>query len=213
MKYTLFLMIILAGYSQASSQIVPVIAATQLNTLYRGVDNPISIAVPEWPCSRLHVTITDGTISGSGCTYVVRAGKQPQAWIMVVGIDGADTTNFGEYALRVLNPPKPVPYFAGFTGTKNLIDNNVLLAGRGIISRLVDFNFDLLLRINSFDMVVTTTDGRTTTLHATDARITEVMKSTLQELKQGDTVHLINIVSGGPDGVELHLEPIELELK
>lgn len=212
MKTALFILIPLVGCSQAPSQYTPVVAATQLNTLYRGVDNPVSIAVPEWPCSGLIVTITDGTITGSGCSYIVRPGKQPQTWIVVQGNVGTDTSTFGEYALRVLNPPTPVPFFAGFTGTSNLIDKPVLLAGQGIISRLEDFNFDLLLKIISFDMVITTSAGQTT-LHASTARITDDMKAKLQGLVHGDKVALTNIVSTGPDGVVLQLEPIELELK
>lgn len=213
MKVVLLLLVVLLTHLKVSSQDLAVVAASRLNILYRGVDNPVSIAVPKWPCAALYVSITDGTIKGDGCAYTVRAGGQPQTWIVVKGIEGQDTTDIGEYAFRVFNPPLPVAHFAGFSGSNNLIDKSVLLAGRGIVSRLDNFDFDIHLKITSFDLELTTTTGIHTRLHASNAHVSEEMRNAMLQLGKGDSVLLTNIKSTAADGSLTILEPIALEVK
>ena len=51
------------------------ISPTMMNVLYAGIDNPISISVPGIPMNAISASMTNGTLTRSGDTWVAHPGK------------------------------------------------------------------------------------------------------------------------------------------
>lgn len=72
----LFLFLVLCSYqSYSQKEINAVISADSMNLFYRGLDNPVSVAVPGISSDKLKVSIDNGTITGSNGKYVVNGFK------------------------------------------------------------------------------------------------------------------------------------------
>src|SRR5690606_32336463 len=101
----------LLSYAQDSEEGIPqpgmVASATRMNILYRGIDNPVDVAVPGVPCEQLHVTITNGELTGEGCRYMIRPGGGYVVWLKATwptpdGLDSSRTS----FHVRSIPPPQ-----------------------------------------------------------------------------------------------------------
>ena len=84
-----------------------VVAAINMNILYRGMDNPVAIAVPGVKAERVNATISNGIIEKNGQQWIVNPADQDLTIITV----SVDNKKVAEKTFRVKNVPNPV---AGF---------------------------------------------------------------------------------------------------
>lgn len=196
-----------------AAQQIPVVSATKMNTLYRGIDNPIAVAVPEWKCDSLIVSSPHSLIEGSGCSYSIVPGKGTQCFVTIAGIANGDTVELGQTAFRVKDLPAPTPYFAGKSPRDKTIKKIELMAAQGVIAQMEGFDFDLKFTVSSFSVITTDSDGLETSLTSKSNRLTDEMKSNFRLLSTGSRVRVQDIVVQGPQKIAWTLETLDFEVK
>jgi len=101
-KYSLILLLVIPLRSFCQHA---VIAATKMNVLYIGVDNPITFAVENTSCNDLTIALEKGKAEKTGeCNYNIVVTK-PGATLIYI-IKGKDTISKSTY--RIKNIPDPV---------------------------------------------------------------------------------------------------------
>ncbi len=86
-----------------------VVSTTKMNILWRGIENPISIAVEHHPCSRIVATSNVGRLEKtSGCHYVFTDTSSAKQVYITVGIPSGDTVKWlSTYVFRQRKRPCP----------------------------------------------------------------------------------------------------------
>jgi hypothetical protein len=84
------------------------IALDKMNVLYIGVDNPVTIAVPNVPADKVFVTIDNGTITGSNGKYLATVTQPGTTTIRVGTIKNDRKELLTEQVFRVKMMPDPV---------------------------------------------------------------------------------------------------------
>lgn len=94
--------------SVAIGQVV-VVALTKMNVLYRGIDNPISIAVENYPCNRIVAVSKVGKLEkDTGCHYIFTDTSGAKEALIHVGVQEGDTVRWlSTYQFRIRNLPCP----------------------------------------------------------------------------------------------------------
>jgi gliding motility-associated protein GldM len=200
-----FLVTCVCVFSQDSSRDA-VVSATYMNVLYRGVENPVGIAVPGVKSDKISATINDGSISKGPDGWAVRPGEKPEAIITII-VDGK---KIGEKLFRVKNIPSPVAVFAGkYEGsiTKESASNTDSLN-----VELKDFLWDLKFKVAGFTFF-TTKDKMDYEVKATGNKLNDKIKTLIADCEPGKYIVFKNIVATGPDGRPKDLNDIILLIK
>ena len=103
MKYILFLLFSLSIYTQDTiPAIKSIIALDKMNVVYRGVPNPISIAVNN---AKSYVIYGNGVSKKEDGKYVLRpgSGNETKVFVEIENFDGSKVVE--EHVFRVLNIP------------------------------------------------------------------------------------------------------------
>jgi len=187
-----------------------VVAPTAMNVVYRGLENPIQVAVPGVKVEDMVVHISNASVYGDLGTYLVRPGKGKECRVTVKKLVGTDTVEVGTSVFRIKNVPNPKPYFAGNTGTGNFtVQRKKLLAAQGVIAKMENFEFDIKFSVRNF-MCKTTTGGRVNSFAGNGPRVTAEMKEEFKKMRSGDRIVIRNIKASGPDGSVRDLGVIKL---
>ncbi|MCE9540750.1 MAG: hypothetical protein K8R85_16250, partial [Bacteroidetes bacterium] len=96
-----------------------------LNALYIGVDNILTIAIAGVPSENVTVKISAGTIEGKDGKYIARVYKRGAATLEVFNRGGLTQT----VLLKCLFIPSPVPYLGKLTGDTNSKREDLISAG------------------------------------------------------------------------------------
>jgi hypothetical protein len=99
--------VVVSGYP-AKTETPVAIALDKMNVFYIGIDNPITIAVPNIPSDKLLVTINNGLIKGSNGKYIVRVATLGEATITVATIKDDRKVLLSTQTFRVKRIPDPV---------------------------------------------------------------------------------------------------------
>jgi hypothetical protein len=183
-----------------------VVAAVNMNVLYRGMQNPIEIAVPGIPSDKVSVKVSNGTLNKTTEGYSVSPGEQAESVITVM----IDNKNVTEKKFRVKEVPSPVAIFAG--KSEGQIDKETALKTTRLDVELKDFVWDLHFTIKSF--VLLCSDGKYDFEESSaDNKVTEKMKSLINDRKTGQYIVFKDIKAIGPDGKSRDLNSIILALK
>ncbi|WP_299684977.1 gliding motility protein GldM [uncultured Dokdonia sp.] len=186
------------------------IAADKMNVVYRGVENPMTISF---------AGVDDNSVSASGnglrrvkgSSYLMSPGKGKTVTINVVGKlpDGAaDARDSKEF--RIKDIPRP-------TGTMRNDDGGALkmtreaVGGAPVGATLVDFDFDLNLRVNSFKFKA---PGSATVL-VQGNKLNPAAKNALKKAKRGSTVQIFDIkakIQGNSSYNLRKVSPVIIEL-
>lgn len=183
-----------------------VIGATNMNVLYRGVENPVGIAIPGTPADKVTATISDGTIKKTANGWSVAPGSQDELVITV----SASGKKVAEKKFRVKNIPEPIAQFAG--KSEGTIDKMTAGETMEITASLNNFLWDLNFKISSFKFVYHQ-GGFVNELVGTGSRITDQMKTMINGLNSGDKFGFEDIKAVGPDGRIKILNSIILQIK
>lgn len=183
-----------------------VVAAVNMNVLYRGMDNPVAIAAPGVKSERVDATISNGTIKKNAQGWVVEPGSQALSIITVL----VDNKKVTEKTFRVMNVPDPVAVFAW--KNEGEILKETALSTQTLESELKDFNWDIKFVISSFSLVITW-DGYVLTEHSNGNKLTDEMRSRISKCLTGQKIVFQDIKAVGLDGKTRDLSPITLTLK
>jgi hypothetical protein len=183
-----------------------VVAAVNMNVLYRGMSNPIEIAVPGVPSEKVTAVITNGTISKTTSGFSVSPGEQVESLITVF----VDNKKVSEKTFRVKNVPNPVAVFAG--KNEGSIAKEVALNTDIIEVELKDFLWNLKFEIESFTFFCSQ-DNMDRLESSKGNTLTDKMKSLISGIKPGKVIVFKDIKAIGPDGKIKDLNQIVLTIK
>jgi gliding motility-associated protein GldM len=182
-----------------------VVSPDKMNVLYIGVPNPVSVSAPGVAKEDVSVSMSGGSISGSGGHYTVKVSSPGAAKITVSSKKGGV---LGAMDFRVKRIPDPIAVFAGksggATGTANIKGQDRVFA------RLDNFDFDAKFSVTRFTMSIIKPRQDIVTMSSSGGELTGAMKSALAGIGPGSRVALSNIVAVGPDGSPRSLNDVLL---
>ena len=124
------------------------IAVDRMNILYVGIDNPLTIAVENYPNKSIIVKTDNGSISGGNGRYVFRSSKMGKADIILYKKSNGKLKEFGRWSYRVKLIPDPVAKVGPSAGGK--IKKTILKYQQYIRAEFVGFEIDVHIPIDSF---------------------------------------------------------------
>jgi gliding motility-associated protein GldM len=179
----------------------------KMNVFYIGVDNPITISSGSgW--DKTNVSMTGGTLSGSGSNRVVRVTTPGTAKISV-NADGK-SSNFD---FRVKTIPDPIGMVGPSKGGR--VQSNVFKAQDFLRAELLNFDFDAKFNVTGATVYFAgagfSTGGGVQTGTLTSGSLAPI-KAKMDLCKPGSTVTFDDLKVVGPDGRTRTIPPISFVL-
>ncbi len=221
MKYLfllLFLLFQITGFAQPKNQPLAVIAATKNNIVYRGVINPLSIAVPGYYDKDIVVKTNVGKIEhiANSSEYELNTGlcseisvtisvyiKKPNKKLQPVGV-----TQF-----RIKDWPKPIFQLGS-------IDNDGAVSYERLSHSNAIFVFHscftvcgLRYTVKEFHIKHKHKDGTISIFKATNFLLTEEIKESFKKAEDGDVIMVYDVIVEGPNGTEKIDDELILDIK
>jgi len=189
------------------------VSAKQMNVLYSGIENPISISVPGVPKNDILPVITSGELKPDkktdGWIATVPAGYRT-ANIKVSVKVGNTYKEMGVQTFRVKKLPDPIATIAN--KNQGFVSKEILKVAGGLEARMPDdFEYNLSFKVKSFIM---TTQRGFTMIHANskNALLTDEMKKNIDMTNRGQNILFEEIIVEDPAGEERKLAPIVLSI-
>lgn len=188
------------------------VSADNMNAVYIGLDNPISVSVPGIPNERLSVAISNGTLSAKGNgKYNVKVAQGTKADVSVFAtMENGERRSMGTMSFRVKRIPKPVAKVGNITGSGSMSKgelNSVL----GLIAYYENFDFNATCKVSSFDITYIV-NGTAITKQVTGNAIDASVKAIFERLRRNDRIYFENIKAIGPDGATVPLSPLTVKI-
>ena len=209
--FTTLLMCCLTTLSLGQEHQYPVVAATLMNVVYAGLENPLSIAVPGLASEDLVIEVDT----------VHQLFQQGNGWVLIPTIDShiadikvskrnADNkqTELGTLTFRVKRIPDPSLTW-GKARNGEGISKSILPYPPPVFAQMANFDFEVKARIVSFDLNFYR-DGAVISMSSNTRYCTEPMAQALQNLNVDDVVYIDNAVAAMPDGTLRTLTPIRV---
>lgn len=186
-----------------------VVSPDKMNVLYIGVDNPLSVSAAGTPTDKVKVSMTGGSLSGSGGKYNARVSSPGTARVSIsaeVAPGKMQTLSTTEF--RVKRIPDPIAKFAGKTGGS--MATVALKAQNAIFAKLDNFDFDANFKVTKFTMIIAKPRADAIVLSTSGNQLSSSMASALNGITPGTRVIFDNIVAVGPDGTSRQLNAVAL---
>ena len=190
------------------------ISNTDLNIMYRGYDNPFSISVPGVSAHLLEVKCAQASIKQEGNMWIIRpnANSSDNLEIEVYANIGGTPTIMGSQLYRVKNLPRPDAYFEinGVPTEDTRVPRAQLInpKNRIVASYGADGLVQAKFEITGFQVKLPTGAS----IQVRGDRFDNKALDAIKKLKQGNTVNLMYIKAKGPDGKEIQLRGLPIEL-
>ena len=195
------------------------VSATMMNVLYAGINNPIGISVPGVPMSAVNATMTNGTLSRNGDSWIAKPSKVGEnATITVTAtIDGStQTVNTSTFRVRKLPDPVAFITFTGQNGQPERykggkpISKTTLMAAPGLDAAIDDDMLNIDFKVLGFETVFFDQMGNAIPEVAQGAQFSQRQKDQFRRLSRGKRFYISRIRAIGPDGIERTLNPVEV---
>ena len=191
------------------------ISNTELNIMYRGYKNPFSISVPGVSNQLLDVKCSGASVSKNGDTWIIVPGANSpdKMSIEVYAKMGNSSRMMGSHTYRIKNLPPPNAYFevngvpsdSEKQSLRALTNpNNKLIASYGT-DGLVQAKFDIV------SFYVKLPSGFAVSVKGD--RMDKRAINEIRQLQQGNQITIMNIKAKGPDGREIQLRSLPIELR
>ena len=190
------------------------ISNTDLNIMYRGYDHPFSISVPGVSAHLLQVKCAQASIQHDGNMWIIRpsADSPDNLEIEVYATIEGTPTLMGSQLYRVKNLPRPDAYFEinGVPTEDTRVPRAQLInpKNRIVASYGADGLVQAKFEITGFQVKLPTGASISVKGDHFDNKALDAIK----KLKQGNTVNLMYIKAKGPDGKEIQLRGLPIEL-
>lgn len=195
------------------------VSATMMNVLYAGIDNPVSISVPGVAMGNISATMTNGTLTRNGDSWLARPSQVgSDATITVTAtMDGRPVT-MADTKFRVRKLPDPTPFIA-FKDASGNIDHYrggkpfakaLLLASPGLEAAIDDGLLDTPFTVESFETVFFDSSGNAMPEVSAGSAFSQRQKQQFQRLSRGKRFFISRIRAKGPDGLTRDLSPMEV---
>ncbi len=180
-----------------------VVSPDKMNVLYIGVPNPLSISAPGVPASSVKVSMSGGSISGSGMHYTANVREVGTAKVTVSGEKGMI---LGSSEFRVKRIPDPKFSFAGKSGGTTSAAN--IRAQDYVFAKLENFEFDAKFNVTHFTLMVIKPRQDAIIIPGSGSTLSAQMHQVLGTVIPGTTVVFKDITAIGPDGTPRYLDAI-----
>lgn len=195
------------------------VSATMMNVLYAGINNPISISVPGVPMSGVSATMTNGTLTRNGDTWIARpsaVGKDATITVSAT-IDGRQQ-NVNTTTFRVRKLPDPVAFIRvpGSNGTTDRykggrpLAKSTLLGANGLDAAIDDDMLNIDFKVLGFETIFFDSMGNAIPEVSQGASFSQRQKDSFKRLSRGKRFFISRIRAIGPDGIERTLSPVEV---
>ena len=197
---------------------VAVIELTNMNVVYVGVDNPVSIGVPGVDSRNITPSIAEATAtivkdpSGKAGLYIIKPTKMGKINVTVnAKVDGKTNRNMGTKLYRAKAIPQPTLKIGNFK-SGDAVSKAELLANPVLRPDMGDFDFKLAtpLKISSFSFNVSGSGA--TDITEQGNRLSPEMQNRIKNAKRGQKVYIDNVTIKTPDG-RTHNLSLTLKLK
>lgn len=198
------------------------ISPTMMNVLYAGIANPISISVPGVPMNAITATMTNGTLTRNGDTWVAHPGKVgTEATISVSAQLEGRSQSVGSMTFRVRKLPDPTPYIAmkdasgnsvQYKGAPRRISKASLMAAQGLGAAIDDDILNVTYSVVSFSTVFFDQMGNAIPEVSDGAHFSARQREQFKRLKTGKSFFISNVKAKGPDGITRDISPMEVAL-
>lgn len=199
---------------------VATISPTMMNVLYAGIDNPISISVPSISMNAVNASMTNGTLTRSGDTWIARPNKVgDEAVISVTATVDGKSMNVGSMTFRVRKLPDPTPFISirgedgstiQYKGTPKRISKSQLLNATGLGAAIDDDILNVSYTVLSFSMVFFDSMGNAIPENSDGSRFSQRQIDKIKQLKPGKSFFISNVKATGPDGITRDISPMEV---
>ena len=182
------------------------ISADKNNVLWIGVDNPLTIAVENYPSNQIVVKADKGEIIGGyGNKYIYR-GSEPDG-ISIILYKKSNLKEIGRWSFRLKHIPDPVPKVGPSGGGD--IQRIVLINQQYIRADIENFDFNAMFGIDSFTLNVIRTDTCFfKEIINIGSKFGNAVSEALSSIKKNDIVIFKKIYAKGPDGRSRLLSPL-----
>lgn len=195
------------------------VSATMVNVLYAGINNPISIAVPGVPNTAINATMTNGTISRSGNSWIARPSKVGTNSVITVtaNMNGRSlTVATTDFRVRKLPDPSPFISYKDAKGNAERykggkpFSKTLLLQSPGIEAAIDDDMLNVTYRVISFETVFFDSMGNAIPEVSNGSNFSERQRASFRRLSRGKRFYISRVKAVGPDGIERVLAPMEV---
>ncbi len=200
-----------SGSAQESNEVQLVAAPTTMNILYRGLDNPVNVAVPGISCADLEISTSSGRIKGEGCDYIIVPGKE-NVLELYAHWHNKGHVDSSSVIFRVRTIPPPTPYFAGLSAEDDSLSVSAARVAQGVVARVEGLGFDLRVDIIGYRLILSRGCVVLFDDKSNEAKATEAMFEALKTSQKGDLLVIKEIRAKWPDGNISQLEKLEFIL-
>lgn len=194
------------------------VSATNMNVLYAGIDNPISIAVPGIPMSKINASMTNGSLTRSGDKWIARPGKVgSDAEIVVTAQLESANQRISATKFRVRRLPDPTPFipFNGASGQERYkgdtpISKASLMSASGLGAAIDDGILDTPFKVISFETVSFDSMNNAIPEVSDGPNFSSRQRESFRRLSRGKRFYISRIKVSGPDGTQRTLRPMEV---
>ena len=195
------------------------VAPTMMNVLYAGINNPISIAVPGVPSQNVTATMTNGTLTRQGNSWIAKPAKIGTPAVITVMAKQADgrTTKMAETSLRVRALPDPLPYiqYTDANGaTKRFKGGRIakrdLLTANGIGAAIDDDLLDVPYQVVRFQLLFFDSVGGVIPEVSNGPTFSTRQRDKIRNMAKGKRFFVSEVIARGPDGIERQIPAIEV---
>lgn len=184
------------------------IAASELNVLYAGGwKNKISVSASGYDPSTISVKGTQNCqVSKVNGEYLVKATKvNKKAIITVYAKDkNSKTVKLSSQEFTIYPLPKPEAVYAGQNSETTTMSRNLLRAKTPLNAKLVDQPLNVIYTVTKFQM----STGKGAPLKSKSRKLTDKMRTAIDNMQKGQTVTFLGIWVAGPNGAERPIAPL-----
>ena len=203
------------------SEPIATVSNTMMNVMYAGIDNPISISVPGVAASQISATMTNGTLTRSGNSWLAKpTTADKDAVISVSAMQNGRSQQVSQMTFRVRRLPDPTPYMIVKDAQGNAkhyrgvgrINKKQLLETDGIRAAIDDGMLNVEFQVKSFRVMIYDSMGNGITEDSKSGAWSERQRTVLNRLRAGKTFFITSVHAVGPDGIEREL-PVAMKVE
>lgn len=198
------------------------ISPTLMNVLYAGIENPISISVPGVAMNGVDASMTNGTLTRQGDSWVARPGQVgSDAVISVFATIDGHKQQVGSMTFRVRKLPDPLPYIpirdaqgniVEYKGSPRKLSKAQLMSAETIGAAIDDNVLNVSYSVLSFSTVFYDSMGNAIPEVSDGNKFSGRQKEQFKRMKPGSRFFISNVKAKGPDGITRDIPPLEVVL-
>ena len=173
-------------FSQNSNH--SVISADKMNIMYVGVENPISVAVPDFSCEDLSISVSNGTvytINRKLGQYVVRPNQRSKTCVVSIYIqDNGEKRKHSSSEFRIKQIPS-MEIRPKFNSNELSISEMV---SQLFTARIPNFDFPVKFRVSGFSVLCIGDNATQVVYNVKGYKLSTSSINGIKKLRKGDRV-------------------------